>query len=212
MGESILPLTEHDRTRLGEALRALLAHGSIPGLEGGSSEIYHWAFQNQDLLRETASLLHLDLRWEHENRLLIAVPEGSDFLLRLKLDATLVLLVLWYEYDTAVRDRAESPPIRIPVRALNDSLETKFKPLRRHLLARGRLREILALAERKNLVRIEPAPDFELTVISILPTLKSVIPFQDIAEWNAHAAHHLAATNPPEAPDDTTAADDEPQD
>src|SRR5690606_22178707 len=108
---------------LGAVLRMLLDRGSLLGADPNTTEIYHWAFQNQDILKEITSLLGLDLKWEHENRLLIAVPTGTEFLLRLKLDATLVLLVLWYEYDTAVGDRAESPPIRITIQQLNDSLE-----------------------------------------------------------------------------------------
>lgn len=193
MSETILQLTEHDRERLGSVLRMLLNRGSLLGLEPGASEFYHWAFQNQEMLREMTSLVGLELKWEHENRLLLAIPNGSDFLLRLKLDATLVLLVLWYEYDTGVRDRSEAPPIRISVRQLNDSLETKFQPLRRHLLAKGRLREILRMAERKNLVRIEGAPSFEETGIVILPTLKAVIPFQGITDWNRNAERYLSA-------------------
>lgn len=193
MSDPLLPLSDHDRERLGTVLRMLLARGSILGLEPQTAEIYRWAFQNPDLVSEAAALLGLEIRTEHEGRLIMAIPTDHEFLMGLKLDATLVLLVLWYEFDTAVRDRAEAQPIRITVRQLNDSLETKFKPLRRHLLAKNRLREILRLGERKNLLRIEPAAAYEDTGINILPTLKSVIPFQDIAEWTQHSERYLAA-------------------
>ena len=88
---------------------------------------------NREWVEELAALLELKLFWDHEIRLVQAVPQTGAFTLKLKLDATLVLLTLWYEFDTAVRDRGEAPPIRLTVKQLNDSLDTKFEPLRRHL-------------------------------------------------------------------------------
>jgi len=197
-------LDEHDRERLGEALRRLLSHGSILGKEPGQNDLYHWCHINREWVEELAGLLDLKVFWDHEERLVQAVPETSAFTLRLKLDATLVLLTLWYEFDTAVRDRGETPPIRLTVKQLNDSLKTKFEPLRRHLPSPTRLREILSLAQRKNLLRHQPAENPADAEIEILSTLKRVIPFQDLAEWNRNAERYLAAATggadvPPEA-------------
>lgn len=186
-------LSEADRDRLGEAMRRLLAHGSILGSEPGQNELYHWCHLNREWVEEFAALLDLRMVWDHEIRLAQAVPLSSAFTLRLKPDATLVLLTLWYEFDTAVRDRGEAPPVRLSVEALNDSLKTKFEPLRKHLPSPTRLREILAMAQRKNLLRYSFAENPADAVIEVLPTLKRVIPFQDIAEWNRHAERHLAA-------------------
>lgn len=195
-------LSEADRERLGEALRRLMANGSILGTESGQTELYHWSHLHREEVEELASLLELKLSWDHEIRLVQAVPQTGAFTLRLKLDATLVLLTLWYEFDTAVRDRGEAPPIRLSVERLNDSLKTKFEPLRKHLPSPTRLREILSLAQRKNLLRFSPAEEPADASIEVLPTLKRVIPFQDIAEWNRHADRHLAApsTEPEETP------------
>ena len=44
----LLRLTDADRARLGEALQALLAHGSILGLESGDGDRYAWCRQNFD--------------------------------------------------------------------------------------------------------------------------------------------------------------------
>ncbi|MBM3880836.1 MAG: DUF4194 domain-containing protein [Verrucomicrobia bacterium] len=186
-----LPL--HDRERLGEALRRLLAHGSILGLEPAQTDLYHWCYQNREWLDELAALLDLRLHWDHQDRTVQAVPQSAAFLLRLRLDATLVLLTLWYEFDTAVRDRGETPPIRLTAQQLNDALSAKFEPLRKHLPAPTRLREILALAQRKNLVRFTPEVALERSSIEVLPTLKRVIPFQDLEEWNKNADRYLAA-------------------
>lgn len=186
-------LPESDRQRVGEALRRLLANGAILGTESGQAELYAWSHLNRDWMDEFAALLELKLLWDHELRLVQAVPQSGAFLLRVKLDATLVLLTLWYEFDTAIRDRGEAPPVRLTVAQLNDSLRTKFEPLRRNLPSPTRLSEILRFAQRKTLLRFTPATDPAEALIDILPTLKRVIPFQDIADWTHHAERHLAA-------------------
>jgi hypothetical protein len=193
-------LSMSDRERLGEALRRLVTHGSVLGTETGQTELYHWCHLNREWLEELAGLLDLKLFWDHEIRLVQAVPQTGALTLKLKLDATLVLLTLWYEFDTAVRDRGEVPPIRLTVAQLNDSLNTKFEPLRRNLPSRSRLREILGMAQRKNLLRYSPAEEPTDALIEILPTLKRVIPFHDLAEWTRHAERHLAAAGVEEAP------------
>lgn len=186
-------LSPNDRERLGEALRRLLAHGSILGLEPAQTDLYHWCYQNREWVDEFAALLDLKLHWDHQDRTVQAVPQSAAFLLRLRLDATLVLLTLWYEFDTAVRDRGETPPIRLTAQQLNDALSAKFEPLRKHLPSPTRLREILALAQRKNLVRFTPDVALERSLIEVLPTLKRVIPFQNIEEWNKNADRYLAS-------------------
>ncbi len=186
-------LPDADRERLGEALRRLVANGAIIGTEPGQAELYHWAHLNRDWTEEVAALLDLKLFWDHELRLVQAVPHFGAFTLRMKLDATLVLLTLWYEFDTAVRDRGEAPPIRITVAQLNDSLKTKFEPLRKSLPSPTRLVEILRLAQRKSLLHFTAAAQAADSGIEILPTLKRVIPFQDLADWTRHAERHLAA-------------------
>lgn len=197
-------LSEVDRERLGEALRRLVAYGSILGTEPGQADLYQWCHYNREWVEELAGLLDLKAYWDNEIRLLQVVPQTGLFTQRLKLDATLVLLTLWYEFDTAIRDRGEVPPIRLSVMQLNDSLDAKFEPLRRHLPSRSRLREILSFAQRKNLLRYSPAEEAAESIIEVLPTLKRVIPFQDIAEWTRHAERHLAAVSLEETGEETT--------
>ncbi|MEW6303785.1 MAG: hypothetical protein AB1705_09955 [Verrucomicrobiota bacterium] len=134
-------LQPHDRERLGEALRRLMAHGSILGLEPAQTDLYHWCHQNRPWVDELAGLLDLKLHWEHQDRTVQAVPLNAAFLLRLKLDATLVLLTLWYEFDTAIRDRGETPPVRLTAQQLNDSALRDNEP------ARGR-GEVLSTARK----------------------------------------------------------------
>jgi hypothetical protein len=186
-------LSENDRERLGESLRVLLVHGSILGLESTDTELYHWSYQNRTFLDEIASLLDFKLHWDHQDRTVQAVPQSPAFLLRLRLDATLVLLTLWYEFDTAVRDRGETPPVRLTAQQLNDALAAKFEPLRKNLPSQTRLREILSLAQRKNVLRFTPDPVPERSVIEVLPTLKRIIPFQGLEEWSKQRERYLAS-------------------
>lgn len=207
--ELLQELQKRDREQLGEALRRLLAHGSIFGREGAEAELYHWCYQNSPWLEEMCALLNLQLSWDQELQFVQAVPERGEFLLRLKLDATLVLLTLWYEFDTGVRDRNEIPPIQISVQQLNDLWIAQFTALRRHMPGAARMREILGLAQRKNLIRYEPATPFDQTQIAIFPTLKRVIPFQDLDDWLRHA-ERLASSSRSEDPTDASdSAEDE---
>lgn len=191
---SWLRLPEADRDRLSDTLRRLLAHGSLFGLEDTDRPLYQWAWENQEAVTEFLRLLGFECFWEHELRLLQTVPADAGLLLRLKLDATLVLLTLWYELDTAVHERGESPPVTLSVEALNDSLRTKFEPLRKAMPGHTRMKEILALARRHNLLRWEEADPFEQSRIVIWPTLRRVIPFQSLEEWTRHARSFVEET------------------
>jgi hypothetical protein len=186
-------MAESDRERLGQALRRLLANGSIIGQDAGQTELYQWCSVNRERIEELVGLLDLKLFWDNELRLVQAVPQTSAFTIRLKLDATLVLLTLWYEFDTAVRDRGEAPPIRLSTEQLNDSMKTKFEPLRKNLPSPTRLREILSFAQRKNLLRFTTAERPAEAFIDVLPTLKRVIPFQDFEDWSRTADRYLGS-------------------
>ena len=199
---TLLRLEPTDRARLGEALRTLLDHGSILGGEGPHSDLYHWAYANRPWVEEMGALFDLRLFWEHESRLVQAVPQSGAFLLRLRLDATLVVLTLWYEFDSAVRDRGETPPIVLTAEQLNDALRTKFEPLKKAMPSHTRLIEILRLAQRKNLLRFTAGADAARTRIEVLPTIKRVIPFQDLADWTRHADRFLTTETATETADE----------
>jgi hypothetical protein len=188
---TLFRLVDSDRVRLGEAFRMLLDRGSILGSHGPHTDLYLWCTQTKPWLEEMAALFDLQLFWEDESRLVQAVPRSSAFLMRLRLDATLVLLTLWYEFDTAVRDRGESPPVILNAEQLNADLETKFSALRNVKPSQTRLVEILRLAQRKNLVRFTPSAEPAQTRIEILATIRKIIPFQSMDDWTHHADRFL---------------------
>jgi hypothetical protein len=192
---ALLRLDDSDRSRLGEALRMLVQRGSILGSESAYADLYSWSFANRPWLEELAGLLDFQLHWEYESRLVQAIPRSRSFLLMLRLDATLVLMTLWYEFDTAVRDRGETPPVSLTAEQLNDSLDAKFRPLRKAMPGHTRLLEILRLAQRRNLLRFTPAADPAQTRIEVIATIKRVIPFQDLEGWTRYAQRFVAGTD-----------------
>lgn len=185
----LLNLTDGDRARLAEALQALLAHGSILGLESGDAHLYAWSRQNFDWLREVAALAGLSVSMEHESRLIQAVPERPALTLSLRQDVTVVLLALWYEYDTQIRDHGAAQ-VLLSVEQLNQLLKEKLLPDLKSQPSAGRMLEILRQAQRFNLIRIEVAQPFEQSRIEVLKTLPRVIQFNEIAEWTRTAELH----------------------
>jgi hypothetical protein len=186
---ALLRLNDSDRDRLGEALQALLSHGSILGLDTAEGELYTWCRQNFEWLREVAALSGLNVAMEHESRLIQAIPTKPALTLRLRQDATLVLLALWYEYDTQVRDQGATV-VYLTVEQLNLLLREKLLPDLKSLPSPARMLELLRQAQRYNLVRLQYSQPFEQTRIEVLKTLPRVIQFNELAEWTRTANWH----------------------
>lgn len=182
-------LSDVDRRHLSEAMQTLLAHGAILGLEQGQGELYAWGRQNFEWLREMMRLAGFQVFNEHESRLIQASPQVASLTLRLRQDATIVLLALWYEFDTQVRDQGATL-VSLTVKQLNQLLREKLLPDLKEPPSRARLLEILRQAQRFNLVRLQLNEPFEASEIEILSTLKRVIPFQDLEDWTRTADPH----------------------
>ena len=185
--EPLLRLAEADRARLAEALQELLAHGSILGLESGQIGLYTWCRQNFEWLRETAALSGLDVALLHEERMVQAIPRVSAMTLRLRQDATLVWLALWYAADVRWRDEGETQAF-LTIADLNALLKDQLLPDAVGQISRGRLREILRQAARFNLIHLQSAEPFEDSGIEVLPAIRRVVPFRELAEWTESAA------------------------
>jgi hypothetical protein len=183
----LIALPEQEKTRLAEALQELLSHGSILGLEAGRSGLYHWCRQNFEWLREAAALVGLDVSLLHEERLVQALPRVAALRLNLRQDATLVWLALWYAGDVRWRDEGEAQAF-LSVSELNALLKDQLVPDAVGLLSKGRLLQILRQAARFNLIRFSLAEPFEESGIEVLPTIRRVIPFRDLAAWSESAA------------------------
>jgi hypothetical protein len=184
---TLLRLSDEERSRLGEAIQELLAHGSILGLDAGRSSLYHWCRQYFDWVKEAAALVGLDVALMHEERMVQAIPRTAALQLRLRQDATLVWLALWYAGDVRWRDEGQSQAF-ISVSELNGLITDQLLPDAVGLPTRTRLKEILRQAARFHLIRFEPAEPFDESGIEILPAIRRVVPFRDLAAWTETAA------------------------
>jgi len=184
---TLLTLSESDRDRLSEALQELLASGSINGLESSRAALYHWARQHDDWLREIAALNGLDVAVHHEERLIQAIPRVAGLRLRLTQDATLVWLALWYAGDVRWRDEGADQAF-FSVAELGDLLRDQLLPDAAGTIPKGRLRDILRQAARLNLIRLTHSESFEETGIEVLPAIRRVLPFRELAAWQEAAA------------------------
>lgn len=184
---ALLNVPEAERLRLGEALRELLACGSISGMDPSRAALYHWCRQYFDWLKEAAALVGLEVALMHEERLVQAIPQVAALRLKLRQDATLIWLALWYAADVRWRDEGQDQAF-LSVSELLGLLQDQLLPDAVGQLPRTRLREILRQAERFNLIRFDPAEPFEESGIEILPAIRRVIPFRELAAWTAAAA------------------------
>lgn len=183
----LLKLPENDRERLAEALQELLSSGSINGLDPSRTALYHWSRQSYEWLREIAAISGLDVAIHHEERLIQAIPKSSALRLRLKQDATLVWLALWYAGDVRWRDEGHDQAF-LSVAELNDLIQDQLLPDVGAVIPRGRLREILRQAARFNLIKLEVSEPFEESGIEVLSAIRRVIPFRDLNAWLEAAA------------------------
>ncbi len=185
---TLLRLSEEDRARLGEALQELLAHGSILGLDAGRSALYHWCRQYFEWVKEAAALVGLDVALMHEERMVQAIPRIASLQIRLRQDATLVWLALWYAGDVRWRDEGQTQAF-LSVAELNGLIKDQLLPDAVGLLTRTRMKEILRQAARFHLIRFEPAEPFEESGIEVLPAIRRVVPFRDLTAWTETAAN-----------------------
>jgi hypothetical protein len=197
-GEPDNMASEADQDLLREAIQRLLAHAAI--LRQDHRDLYDWCRVQQARLDELAALVGLNLLWEHDHRLILAVPQSAKLLRRFRQDESLAALALWYDFDRAVKDDGKSPDeVAFTVREFNESLGTKFKDLK--LPSESRLREILQLFERKSLVRVADTAGtggFAEAIIRVLPTIRFVIPFPSLDEWKRQRERYVQAAAEPE--------------
>ncbi len=182
---------EGDRESLQEAFQRLLAAGAI--LREDHRELYDWARLHRDAVDGLAALAGMKLVWEHEHRLVLALPQQPRLLRRMRQDETLVTLALWYDFDRMVKDDGLTPEdVSLTVATFSEQFESKFRSLQ--LPAATRLLEILRMLERKSVVRLaDTAGPFTDIKIRVLPTIRYLVPFAELAEWVRTRDRHLAS-------------------
>ncbi len=187
-GPTLLAISDEDRARLGEALQELLARGSIIGLEVGRSALYHWCRQYFEWVKEAGALIGLDVALMHEERMIQAIPRTAALQIRLRQDATVVWLALWYAGDVRWRDEGQTQAF-LTVSELNGLIKDQLLPDAVGLFTRSRMKEILRQAARFHLIQFEPSEPFEESGIEVLPAIRRVVPFRDLNDWTEAAAN-----------------------
>ena len=177
-----------DRAALREVLAELLGRGVLLGDEGSGRELYmlardHYRIHVEDYLAPLA----LELIVDDENSLLQARPRTESCLLlgRFDKDETLVLLALWRLYDDEISTGSQEAVI-VTVDQLWAALKVYFDKVATP--EKSQIESCLVRLRRHRLVRTlkpEGMTQAGEMQIEILPSLSRVIPFDDIAAWQA---------------------------
>lgn len=177
-----------DRAALREVLAELLGRGVLLGDEGSGRELYmlardHYRTHVEDYLAPLA----LELIVDDENSLLQARPRTESCLLlgRFDKDETLVLLALWRLYDDEISSGSQEAVI-VTVDQLWAALKVYFDKVATP--EKSQIESCLVRLRRHRLVRTlkpEGMTQAGEMQIEILPSLSRVIPFDDIATWQA---------------------------
>lgn len=196
-------IDQRDRVRLRETLLRLLHHTAIVREDSGCAEIYDWANLHRAWVKEIAALIGYDVAFEEPFRIILSVPQEQGIVRRFTIEESCVAMVLWHDYDTALREGATR--VCLTVKNLNDSFTAKLKGVK--LPTRAGMKAALQLFHRHRLIRLSASEDFADSTIEILHTLRLVMPFQQLDEWQKHAQLYIKAE--PGATNGTASAEEE---
>lgn len=180
-------LSDVDRENLQGVVSELFHHQAILKEWSGDRDLYEWARLHFPWVKEVTALVGFDVVLNEDDQLIYALPGERSTLRRLRIDWTLVLLSLWYDYD--VQLRAEGSPVIFTVETLNESLKTKLGD---RMPALTVLKEILAFFVSRKLIRIDHADDPAHSRIEVLPTIRFVLPFGELEKVSQHLEDLMA--------------------
>ena len=178
-------LRDKDRQMLQDVTHRLLAHGSLLRSRATERPLYDWSIEHQPWLEDWANLLGLKIIIQRDERLIMAIPEVPSLTRKLKRDETLVALALWYDFDVEVRENG-AHDVYFNIRDFNEQFQSKFPSMQP--LSQSRMKEILRLFSRFNLIEMGWEEEVTESTIQILPTLRFAIPFPGIEQWVKAAA------------------------
>jgi len=182
LANRLLPeLTDTDREQLQSAVGELFHRQAIVRDLPGDRELYEWTRLHFHWVREMCQLIGFEVVLNEDEQIIFALPGDRITLRKLRVEWTLVVLALWYDYD--VQLRSEGAPVIFSVETFNDSLRTKLGDRMPTMTA---LREIFSFLASRKLLRIEYADEFHRSRLEVLPTIRFVLPFGQLE--NAAAA------------------------
>lgn len=185
----LVGLTDRDRARLRETIQRLTNHTAILRDDPGTIEIYEWANIHRAWVREMAALIGYDVYFEEPLRVILARPKDGerDLLRKFSLEESCIAMVLWHDYDTAIREGASV--VKMTIANINDSFSAKLKGVK--LPTKAGMRAALTLFHRHRLIRLSAAENFADSSVEILHTLRLVMPFQQLEDWQKQAQHYV---------------------
>jgi hypothetical protein len=175
---------------LSDVLTELLGHGALLGDGGRDHELYMTARQYQREIGEYLAPLHLELVPDPDRPIfqIRPVPGDCGLTARFNKAETLLVLTLWRMYHEERMVRAAEAVV-VTANDLWQRLNLYFEQV--ELPNASQLRDMLAKLRNRRLVRVqwhEDASQFGESQVEILPTLARVIPFENAAAWEQHAA------------------------
>lgn len=196
-------IREDERAAISDVLTELLAHGALLGDSGRDRELYLLAREYQSELGEYLAPLHLTLVADPDRPIfqIRPVPGDCGLLARFSKAETLLVLVLWRMYHDA-RMEVVSEAVVVTANDIWHRLKLYFSHI--DLPTAAQLRDMLGRFRNRRLVRVqwhEDSSQFGESQIEILPTLRTVIPFENAEAWEQQAAlYQQAAAEPAEDP------------
>jgi hypothetical protein len=196
-------IREEDRGAFSDILTELLSHGALIGEAGRDRELYLMAREYEPELSAYFSPLNLYLMPDPDRPILQIRPVPGDcgLIARFSKAETLLLLTLWRMYHDARMEQAVESVI-VTANEIWQRLGLYFERL--DLPSGPLLREMLTKLRRRRLVRTQWHEDqnqFGESQIEILPTLRHVIPFEDVDAWEQQAARYQQTAEPQEDPE-----------
>ncbi len=179
---------ESDRAPLREVLAELLGRGVLLGDEGSGRDLFLLARDHyRSHLEDYLAPLALELIVDDEHSLLQARPRPESCLLLAAFtkDETLMLLALWRLYDDE-RSNGMQEAVVVTVDQLWAGLKVYFDKIEPPQATH--IESLLGRLKRHRLVRTakpEGMTQLGEMQIEILPSLARVIPFDEIAAWQA---------------------------
>lgn len=179
-----------DRPALREIIAELLGRGTLIGDEGSGRDLFllardHYRSHLEDYFAPLAIELLV-----HEDLFMLQArprPEACLLLGTFSKDETLLLLALWRLYDDARSSGLQATTV-VTVDQLWSALRVYFDKL--DPPQPSQLESMLARLRRHRLIRTtrpEGMSQLGEMEIEILPSLVHVIPFDDLADWQARA-------------------------
>ncbi len=181
-------IREDDRGAISDVLTELLAHGALLGDAGRDRELYLLAREYQPELSEYLAPLHLMLIADPDRPIfqIRPVPGDCGLLARFNKAETLLVLMLW-RMDHDARMEMVSDAVVVTANDIWQRLKLYFSHIDPPTSAQ--LRDMLGRLRQRRLVRLQwHDENFGDSQIEILPTLRTVIPFENAEAWQEQTA------------------------